>query len=75
MNDNQEKTVGGIGSAGFGVLVVWLAGHFGLNMSAEIGTIVGALMVAFGASIAAEGIIGMLRHLLWGKTHDGNHDR
>jgi hypothetical protein len=67
--NNEQKTVGGGASVGFGVLVVWLCGHFGLNMSAEVGTVIGGLLVAFGSVVAAEGIIGMIKHLFYGRGH------
>ena len=61
-----EKTVAGGGSVGFGVLLVWLAGHYGIDMSAEIGTILGGFAAALGGAVASVGIVGIGKTLLYG---------
>jgi hypothetical protein len=68
-----EKTVAGGGSVGFGVLLVWLAGHYGIDMSAEVGTILGGFAGALGGAVASIGIVGIGRTLLFGRH--GRHPR
>jgi hypothetical protein len=58
--------VGGGGGSGFGVLAVWLSGHFGLDMSAEVGVFVGGLAVTLGGAVGAFGILGCCQRLLHG---------
>ncbi len=68
-----EKTVAGSGSVGFGVVLVWLAGHYGVDMSAEVGTILGGLAAALGGAVASVGIVGIGRTLLYGKDARDRH--
>jgi hypothetical protein len=62
-----EKTVAGGSSVGLGVFFVWLAGHYGIDMSAEVGTIVGGFAAALGGAIASVGLVGIGRTLLYGR--------
>lgn len=54
------------GGLGLGVLVVWLAGYSGLDMSAEVGAILGGLATGLGAAIATYGLVGIARRILFG---------
>lgn len=65
---DAEKTAAGGGSVGFGVLLVWLAGHYGIDMSAEVGTMIGGFAAALGGAIASVGLIGIGRTLLFGRA-------
>jgi hypothetical protein len=68
-----EKTVAGGGSVGFGVLLVWLAGHYGIDMSAEVGTILGGFAGALGGAVASVGLVGIGRTLLFGQAGRDRH--
>jgi len=72
---DAEKTAAGGSSVGFGVLLVWLAGHYGIHMSAEVGTIIGGFAAALGGAIASVGIVGILRTLLYGRSRDQQPER
>ena len=50
-----------------GVLVVWLLGHFGVDMSAEVGTVIGGLAAAALLFVGREGIRGAFRRVWRGK--------
>lgn len=70
---NEQTTAGvrvgaGGGSGlGLGVLVVWLAGNRGVDMPAEVGTVIGAMAMGGGAAVGAWGIIGCCKRLLYGR--------
>jgi hypothetical protein len=66
--NDAEKTAAGGGSVGLGVLIVWLAGHYGIDMSAEVGTMIGGFAGALGGAIASVGLVGIGRTLLFGRA-------
>lgn len=59
MKPAARATAGSGGGGGVGVLAVWLAGHFGLAMSAEVGALVATLLAGVGAAVAHKGIRGL----------------
>ena len=67
--EGTPSTVGGGSALGLSVLVVWLAGRFGLSLSAEIGTVIGGLTLVIFAAFWAEGITGVVSHLWRGNSH------
>lgn len=50
-SDRAKGTIGGTSGVAFGVLCVWLAGRFGVAMSAEVGAVIGSIAFTFGAAI------------------------
>jgi hypothetical protein len=54
---------GGTGGVGIGVLIVWLVGYLGVEMTAEVGAIVGGLATAAGGAIGAYGLVGIAKRI------------
>ena len=65
----QQRHVGGGTALAISVFVVWLCGNMGLNLSAEMGTLIGGLMVAAAAAIWTQGIRGVFIHIWRGDDH------
>jgi hypothetical protein len=57
--------VGGVGGINLGVVVAWLSGHYGLDMSTEMGVYIGgafgAAFATLGAAIGRYGVRGCIR--------------
>lgn len=64
--DSTKKQVGGGATLGLGIVVVWLLGRFGVNMSAEVGAAIGAILLVIFSQIWDEGVFGVFHHLLRG---------
>jgi len=62
----KNTATGATGGVGIGVLVVWLVGFAGLEMTAEVGAIIGGLATGAGAAVAAYGLTGIVKRILWG---------
>ena len=56
-----------VSTTSLAVGVVWLAGHLGVPLSAEAGTVIGGALAVVAAFIGREGILGFWRILLHGK--------
>lgn len=63
---NPNAIVAG-GTIGPGVLVVWLLGHFGVNMSAEVGTVIGGAAAALLLFVGRNGLLGVWRRVWRGQ--------
>jgi hypothetical protein len=59
--------IGGGSGVGLGVIAVWLCGHFGLDLTAEIGATIGGLTLGAGQVIYRKGIMGVARTLMFGE--------
>lgn len=68
MRTTATAAVGGSGGIGIGVIFVWLAGYFGVEMTAEVGATIGGLAATAGGAIGAYGLVGIARRILWGAT-------
>jgi len=68
----QKRSAGAGSAAAVSVFFVWLFGHVGVSMSAEVGAVIGAFAVAIGGAIWSEGIKGVFVHIWQGDSH---HDR
>ena len=51
-------------TTGVGVVVVWLLGHFGVDISAEVGAAIAGGEAAVALFIGRKGILGVA-HLIW----------
>jgi hypothetical protein len=69
MNEQSGRRVGGSSGLGVGVLIVWLAGYFGLAISAEVATVIGGFVVVLGAAIGSYGIVGCWQRVIWGRNY------
>jgi hypothetical protein len=67
LNVHPNATVAGT-SAGAGVLVVWLFGHFGVKLSAEDGAVVAGVASTVALLIGRNGLAGLWKTLLHGKS-------
>lgn len=63
----QAAAAGGV--TGFAVLIVWLAGHFHLALSAEDGAIIAGLLASAAALVKKDGLRG-----IWRRIVNGNQD-
>lgn len=54
------------GATGAGVLVVWLLGHFGVDVSAEAGVAIGGGTIAVLLFVGHNGLRGVWRRVLYG---------
>jgi hypothetical protein len=52
------------GSSSLGVVIVWLSGHFGLDMTAEVAASVTGLIAAGALVLGRNGLRGLMR-ILW----------
>lgn len=53
-----------VGSTFPALFVVWLAGHFGIDLSAEAGVVCGGALVAAVLFIGRRGLVGVVR-IVW----------
>jgi hypothetical protein len=60
----NRNAAAGTGGGGLGVLVVWLLGHFGVDVSAEIGALIATGVAGFVLFVGRNGLVG-LAHLIW----------
>lgn len=60
---SKTATAGGSG-LGIGVLVVWLLGHFGVAVSAEVGATIAYGVTAAALLVAHKGVVGLFR-MIW----------
>lgn len=63
---NKRRAGGGTGAL-LALVVVWMAGYFGLSMSTEQGVVVATACIAVGAEIWSQGIRGVLVHIWAGE--------
>jgi hypothetical protein len=61
-SSDPNATVAG-GTTGAGVLVVWLLGHFGVNLSAEVGAVIAGGAATVLLVIGRRGIKGTLQRI------------
>ena len=66
---SPQQTIGGTSGVAFGVLCVWLAGYFGVKMSAEVGAVVGSIFFTVGVCIWEMGFIGVGKALIKGRRN------
>jgi hypothetical protein len=59
--------VGGGSGIGLGVLIVWAATFWNINMPAEVAAVVGSLALGAGAAVGSYGIKGCICRLWDGK--------
>ena len=64
-----QNSIGGTSGVAFGVLCVWLAGYFGVKMSAEVGAVVGSIFFTVGVCIWEMGFIGVFKALIKGRKN------
>ena len=62
MQNNPNATVAG-GTASVSVLLVWLAGHFGVNLSAEAAAAIAGGLTVIVLAIGREGVKGIMSHI------------
>lgn len=65
MNQHPNAAVAG-GTTGVGVVVVWLLGHFGVAVSAEVGAAIAGGAAAAALFIGRNGITGVWRRIVYG---------
>lgn len=58
---NAATATGSIGPA---VLLIWLAGHYGIDLNAEQATVATGLFIAAGLFVGKRGVKGVAR-ILW----------
>lgn len=67
MNRHPNATVAAT-NGGLSVLVVWLMGYFGLDVSAEVGAAIAGSAAATALFIGRKGIRGVLRQIWHGAS-------
>lgn len=63
---NHPNTVAGTSGASAGILIVWIVGLFGVDMTAEVGAAIAALMAAVVLALGRGGLIGIKDAILYG---------
>jgi hypothetical protein len=62
---NKHPNASVASSAGVGgALICWLLGHFGVDVSAEIGALIATGVAGFVLFVGRNGLVG-LAHLIW----------
>lgn len=56
-------------STGVGVLVVWLLGYLGVDISAEVGVLIAGALTTFVLAFARYGLLGLWARFLRGDAH------
>ncbi len=69
MTNNPNATVAA-GSSGVGVLVVWLLGYFGVDLTAELGAVIAGALSSVVLWIGRDGIKGVLGRIWKGDKKD-----
>lgn len=67
MKNHPNATLAG-STIGPGVVIVWLLGHFGVDVSAEVGTVIGGAAAAGLLFIGRNGIRGAWQRLWRGSS-------
>ena len=62
---NPNATTAG-GTTGIGVVVVWILGHFGVAVSAELGAAIAGLITVAALAFARYGLLGVWSRFLRG---------
>lgn len=63
MRGHPNTTVS-VGGSGVGVLIVWLAGHFGVSLSAEEGVVIAGAVTTAALFVGRKGLRGIAR-MIW----------
>lgn len=66
MTRASKQAAGGSAGTGGSILIVWLLGYAGVDISAEIGAAIGAASAAAGAFLWHHGIVGAFRQIVHG---------
>jgi hypothetical protein len=66
MPNHPNATVAG-GSAGVSVLIVWVAGHFGVDLGAEEAIVLAGLLTVAVLAVGRDGVTG-IAHRVWRGT-------
>lgn len=67
MKDNANATAAG-GSTGVGLFLVWLLGHVGVDMGAEVAVVVAGGLTTFVLLVGRDGVRGIARTIWRGRS-------